>query len=148
MTMPAAAPALSLTEDERKSLDRLARSTSARHRTVQQAKALLLAGDGVANYEIARRVGCKRQLGAGKAGPLRRQASGRLWHHRPRAGTQVVAGRGHGGSGGARHPARHPRRRLHSLDDALYGSRHGIGKDSSSHPEQTTSKPWLAKSLR
>ena len=38
-------------------LDRLSRSSSARHRTVQRARALLLAADGVANNEIARRVG-------------------------------------------------------------------------------------------
>lgn len=57
LTMPAAAPPLSLTEEQRTALERLARSTSARHRTVLRAKALLLAADGVANYEIARRVG-------------------------------------------------------------------------------------------
>ncbi len=57
LTMPAAAPALELTDDERETLERLARSTSTRHRTVQQAKALLLAAEGVANNEIGRRVG-------------------------------------------------------------------------------------------
>jgi transposase len=56
LTMRAAAP-LALTEDERIGLERIARSSSAPHRSVLQAKALLLAGDGVANYEIARRVG-------------------------------------------------------------------------------------------
>ncbi len=55
--MPAAAAPLSLTDEQRAVLDRLSRSSSARHRTVQRAKALLLAADGVANYEIARRVG-------------------------------------------------------------------------------------------
>ena len=57
LTMPPPAPALSLTDEQRAALDRLARSTSARHRTVQQAQALLLASEGVANNEIARRVG-------------------------------------------------------------------------------------------
>ena len=57
LTMPAAAPALNLSDEQRATLQRLAASTSGRHRTVQQAKALLLAGEGVANYEIARRVG-------------------------------------------------------------------------------------------
>ena len=56
-TMPAPAPALSLTDEQQATLERLARSSSARHRTVQRAQALLLAADGVANYEIARRVG-------------------------------------------------------------------------------------------
>jgi transposase len=57
LTMPAAAPALPLTDEQRTTLERIARSSSARHRTVQQAQALLLAAEGVANYEIARRVG-------------------------------------------------------------------------------------------
>jgi transposase len=57
LTMPAPAAPLSMTDEQRSTLDRLARSTSARHRTVQQAQALLLAGEGVANNEIARRVG-------------------------------------------------------------------------------------------
>ncbi|MDP9021030.1 MAG: IS630 family transposase, partial [Actinomycetota bacterium] len=57
LTMPAPAPALSLTDEQRSTLERLARSTSARHRTVQRAKAVLLAAEGVANNEIARRVG-------------------------------------------------------------------------------------------
>ena len=57
LTMPAPAAPLSLTDEQRLALERLARSSSARHRTVQQARALLLAARGVANNEIARRVG-------------------------------------------------------------------------------------------
>ncbi len=57
LTMPAPAAPLSLTDEQRSTLDRFARSTSTRHRTVQQAQALLLASRGVANNEIARRVG-------------------------------------------------------------------------------------------
>ena len=57
LTMPAPAAPLSLTDEQRSALERLARSTSARHRTVQQAQALLLASQGVANNEIARRLG-------------------------------------------------------------------------------------------
>ena len=57
LTMPAPAAPLSLTDEQRLALERLARSTSARHRTVQQAQALLLASRGAANNEIARRVG-------------------------------------------------------------------------------------------
>ena len=52
-----AAPPLQLSDDERDGLERLAASSSAPHRAVVQAKALLLAADGVANYEIARRCG-------------------------------------------------------------------------------------------
>lgn len=49
------AAALVLSDEERLSLERMARSTSLPHRAVRQARALLLAGDGVANEEIARR---------------------------------------------------------------------------------------------
>ena len=55
--MPAAAAPLSLTYEQRVELVRLSRSSAARHRTVQRAQALLLAAEGVANNEIARRVG-------------------------------------------------------------------------------------------
>jgi transposase len=56
LTMRAADP-LVLSVEQRKELERIARSTSAAHRTVLQAKSLLAAGDGVANNEIARSVG-------------------------------------------------------------------------------------------
>jgi transposase len=49
------APALSLTDEQRGRLEVMARSSSLPHRKVVQAKALLLAGDGVPNEEIARR---------------------------------------------------------------------------------------------
>jgi transposase len=51
-----AAEPLSLSDDERRSLERLSRSRTMAHRTVLCARALLLAADGVANNEIARRV--------------------------------------------------------------------------------------------
>jgi transposase len=51
-----AAP-LSLSDDDRLALGRMARSTSLPYRKVRQAKALLWAGEGVANEEIARRSG-------------------------------------------------------------------------------------------
>jgi len=41
--------------DQRGALVRMSRSTSLPHRMVVQAKGLLLAADGVANQEIARR---------------------------------------------------------------------------------------------
>lgn len=54
--MPVAtAPALSLSDGQRRELEVMARSTSLPHRKVVQAKALLLAGDGVPNEAIARR---------------------------------------------------------------------------------------------
>ena len=49
------APALPLTEIQRVELQRMAVSTTLPHRKVVQAKALLWAGQGLANQEIARR---------------------------------------------------------------------------------------------
>jgi len=49
------APPLPMTEEQRAELSAMARSSSLPHRQVIQARALLLAGDGVANEEIARR---------------------------------------------------------------------------------------------
>ncbi len=51
------APALAVSDQQRVELARLARSTGLPHRKVVQARALLLAADGVANQEIARRCG-------------------------------------------------------------------------------------------
>jgi transposase len=55
MAIVVAAP-LVMTEAQRVELGRMAASTVLPHRQVVQARALLLAGDGVANEEIARRV--------------------------------------------------------------------------------------------
>jgi transposase len=46
-----------MTDEQRDELERMARSFSSPYRAVVQAKALLLAADGAANYEIARRLG-------------------------------------------------------------------------------------------
>jgi transposase len=45
-----------MTDDERAALERVARSSVLPHRKVVRAQALVWAGDGVANEEIARRV--------------------------------------------------------------------------------------------
>jgi transposase len=55
--MPAIAAPLVLTDEDRARLGQMARQTSLPHRAVTQAKALLWAGEGVANAEIARRCG-------------------------------------------------------------------------------------------
>lgn len=52
-----ASPVLEVTDEDRSELVRMSRSTSLPHRTVVQAGALLMAADGVANEEIARRSG-------------------------------------------------------------------------------------------
>jgi len=49
------APSLQMTAQQRSELSVMARSQSAPHRQVRQAKALLWAADGMANSEIARR---------------------------------------------------------------------------------------------
>jgi transposase len=54
MPLVSAAP-LVVSDEQREALGRMARSTSLPHRKVVQARALLLAADGVANNEIARR---------------------------------------------------------------------------------------------
>jgi transposase len=54
-----AAP-LAMTAEQRAELETIARSTSRPHREVRHAKALLMAADGVANSEIAERVGVGR----------------------------------------------------------------------------------------
>jgi transposase len=46
---------LAATDEQRRALERMAKSTSLPHRTVVQARALLLAADGVATNEVARR---------------------------------------------------------------------------------------------
>jgi transcriptional regulator with XRE-family HTH domain len=54
-----AAP-LAMTAEQRAELETIARSTSRPHREVRHAKALLMAADGMANAEIAERVGVGR----------------------------------------------------------------------------------------
>ena len=49
------APPLAMTDEQRTALSVIARSTTLGHRKVVQAKALLLAADGVGNNEVARR---------------------------------------------------------------------------------------------
>jgi transposase len=51
-----AAPPLEVSAEQRVGLERMARSSSLPHRSVVQAKALLLSADGVAIYEVARQL--------------------------------------------------------------------------------------------
>ena len=67
MTMVTAAPPLAMTDEQRAALETMARSTTLAHRKVVQAKALLLAADGVATNEVARRVTPER-VGARRGG--------------------------------------------------------------------------------
>ena len=52
---PVTAPALAMTDEQRAALEKMARSTTLGHRQVVQARALLLAGDGIGTNEVARR---------------------------------------------------------------------------------------------
>jgi transposase len=54
MTSMLAAPPLPVTNEQREALERIARSSSLPHRSVIQAKGLLLSADGAAIYEVAR----------------------------------------------------------------------------------------------
>jgi transposase len=58
--MNKAAPPLVLSAGQRESLTMLARSATSAHRQVQRAKVLLMAGQGVANSQIAASVGVTR----------------------------------------------------------------------------------------
>lgn len=55
--MPKPAAALVVSESQREVLEALSVSRTAAHREVQRAVALLLAADGVANTQIASKVG-------------------------------------------------------------------------------------------
>lgn len=55
--MSRVAPPLAVTDEQRSSLDRMARSSSEPHRVVVRARALLMAADGEASTDIAARVG-------------------------------------------------------------------------------------------
>ena len=57
MVLVLAADPLVVSPEQRETLERMARSSSLPHRTVVQARALLLAADGVSIYETARRAG-------------------------------------------------------------------------------------------
>jgi transposase len=57
MTRTLGAPPLRMTDEQRDELEKMARSFSSPYRSVVQARALLIAADGAANHEIARRLG-------------------------------------------------------------------------------------------
>ncbi|MGH3732632.1 MAG: helix-turn-helix domain-containing protein, partial [Acidimicrobiales bacterium] len=56
MTSTLAAPPLRVSDEQRATLRHWSRSSTLAHRTVVQAKALLLCADGAAIYEVARRL--------------------------------------------------------------------------------------------
>ncbi len=140
--MPVApAAALAMSDEQRVSLQRMARSSRLPHRVVVQATALLLAGDGVANEEIARRCGST-------ADTVRR------W--RARFQSQGVEGVGVIAPGRGRKPSIAPEVIEAIVEDTLHArpddgsthwttrtlaARHGVGKD-------VVAAVWRARGLK
>jgi len=137
------APALDVSSEQRDELEVMARSSSLPHRQVVQAKGLLLAADGVANEEIARR--CKT-----------RPDTVRRW--RRRFGEQGVEGVGRIAAGRGRkswlpegtvaavvHDTLHAKPEDGSTHwtTRSMAARHGIGKDTVARIwKDHQLKPW------
>ena len=137
----AAAPALIVTQSDRRALQRMASSTVLAHRVVVQASALLLAADGVANEQIAR--DCSTNPDTVRAWRRKFEIVGVA-----AVGT-IAAGRG-------RKPGIDQATIESIVDDTLrtvpddgatewscrtMGERHGVGKD-------TVARIWKARGLR
>ncbi len=132
---------LVVSEEQRGVLEAMARSSSLPHRKVTQARALLLAADGVATNEVARR--CQTSA-----------ESVRAW--RRRFEIEGVEGVGRIAKGRGRKPEIDPavieaivNDTLHTVPDdgsvawstRTMGQRHGVGKD-------TIARIWRARKLR
>ena len=143
------APALEVSSEQRDALEVMARSSSLPYRQVVQAEALLLAGDGVANEEIARRCSTtpdtvrrwrKRFAEQGVDG-VGRIASGRGRKSWLPAGTveAVVADTLHAKpDDGSTH-----------WTTRLMAARHGIGKDSVARIWRDHElKPWKVDTFK
>ena len=144
-----AAPPLSMSAEQRSALGVMARSSSLAHRRVVQARALLLAADGVANEEIARRC-------ATKGDTVRR------W--RARFAEAGVDGVGRIAPGRGRKPWLVPGTveavvadTLHAKPDdgsthwttRLMAARHGIGKDTVARIWRDHElKPWKSETFK
>jgi transposase len=140
---------LSMSVEQREALERMATSSSLPHRQVVQAKALLLAGDGVATNEVARRCGTTAD-------------SVLAW--RRRFATQGVDGVGRIAAGRGRKswlPAGTVEAVVHDTlharpDDGsthwttrLMAARHGIGKDSVARIWRDHQlKPWKVETFK
>jgi transposase len=137
------AEALSMSTEQRASLEKMSRSTSLPHRTVVQAKALLLAADGVATNEVARR--CATSAESVRA--WRR----RFADHGVEGVGRIAPGRGRkswlpeGTVEAVVHDTLHAKPEDGSTHwtTRLLGARHGIGKDSVARIWRDHNlKPW------
>ena len=140
MAVVVAAP-LAMSVGQRVELEAMARSQSLPHRQVRQARALLWAGDGVANGEIARRLGSSAK-------------SVRRWRGRFEEGGVASVGLVRPGRG---RPAVIGSDKIEAIvsdtlntvpDDGSaawstrsMGERHGVGKD-------TVARVWMSRGLR
>jgi len=117
-----AAP-LVVSDEDRATLERIARSNSLPHRSVRQAKALLWAAEGMANEHIARRLEADTDTVRTWRLVATLRTSGPCWHrsYRQGAGPAPLVAGGHGARGGPGHPARTAPRRRHPLVDPLTG---------------------------
>jgi transposase len=144
MSLVLVAEPLVVTPEEREVLERMARSSSLPHRTVVQAKALLLAADGVSIYETARQA---------KAAPN----SVRAWRRRFEA--EGIAGVGRIAEGRGAKPSVvvgeveaavvHDTLHVRPDDGSTHwttrtmAARHGIGKDTVARIwRKHDLKPW------
>jgi len=147
--MVAAAQALEISPDQRAELESMAKSHTLAHRQVRQARALLLAGDGVANEEIARRSEASTK-------------TVRRW--RTRFATEGLAGVGRIRPGRGR-PPEIPNETIEAIvQDTLHtqpddGSTHwatrtmadrfGVGKDTVARIWRARNiKPWLVDTFK
>ena len=80
------AAALVLRDGDRPRLEALIRSTTVPAGVAQRARIVLLAAEGLANYEIAERVGVIAADGEPVAGPVRRAGAGRAGRGQRRRG--------------------------------------------------------------
>ncbi len=142
------APPLAMTKKQRRKLEVIARSTSKGHRKVVQAKALLLAADGVGTNEWpASATPPTIRCALGVDGSTRRvsMASGGS----RRAGTDVVASRRHGRCGRPRHAPRQPDDGSTHWTTRLMAGRLGIGKDTVARIWRDHElKPWKVETFK
>jgi len=140
---------LAMSDEARSALETMARSTSLAHRKVVQARALLLAGDGVGTNEVARRCGTSAE-------------SVRSW--RRRFLEQGVEGVGRIAPGRGRRSWLEPGTVEAIVDDTLHATpddgsthwttrlmakRHGVGKDTVARIWRDHHlKPWLAATFK
>ena len=139
--MVAAAEALVISEDQRVELDRLARSYTAPEREVRQAKVLLLAADGVANAQIARRCGVSVPTVRRWRDRFSAEGVGSIGRIRPGRGRPPVIPTETVEAIVADTTQTVPEDGSQAWSTRTMAARHGVGKD-------TVARLWRARNLR